>query len=940
MRRTALAVALTLATGVSAIVFSGADATAAGPRTAPLTRIVYYSGTNPRGLWTMNVDGSSPAPLLSASTGTAAGANFSADGSKLVYQVGGGVACNVNYGPGQIIVANADGSSPVTIGSGCSPRISPDGTRVLYLAGPVNGVETPLYVDRVSDPTHPQQILPTPNCDAWAQGAYPSYPNNQSVCNSQIAAWVDNNTIVTSGYQNGLWELPATGGNPHPILSGADQSSDWYSGLSVSPDASTIAGYPLSQTAGGFQLVTVPAGGGSLKPLYTQAGNSSDSYDYPQWLDNQTLVMRHSSGSGANLTNRIAVSSASSFAPHDLNPSDTNSAFPAPAPPGGMLTVSGTVADIRGAGLSGVNVAITGATSSGTAVSVAATTGPGGSWSTTLMPGTYNVAPTGTPPTEKTKGIYQVKRCDGTATVTSVGDVCQVSGTGAKQADFAFKPSDHVLALSFSPGSVDTTGTGHFTGVAKDVDKTGAPVTGESISFTPPLDVSPRALVCSPTGLVYPRLLSDGSPLGSGFGLSTDSGGLVPLSVWVGTTPGQWLLEADETGDSSVATSLGFPFPDRGAGTFAPGGIAEDLYRAARNTVGGSSGINLFSHFAATGQAEASSQAVLMAFLALNLSRFPGADFGPAHAGGRAGVVFYRHGTTDPSLGVVLGIDQAAAIIDAAGSGKAIPDADRSLPSLAGWAADHGADPHSALGSLAPPPSEGLLYFGFPYPPLVNSAAAEVSFYGPCLQPDPALEEVQTHSPVALTFSGAHGYRLGLSAKGRAVGNGRGFVVRNGDQVTYVLPTGSYHVAVAATGSGPATIVSLAPGRRAISAGVFTLRVRRGQHGAFALGRHGAGTVLRIGRQRLHLSVGLPLSLNGLPHRLRRGATRTLKLRLRSLGAPVAGALITVTGHARAAAVTDGGGVAAVTVRPAKGAVTVKVTASGHHALRRVLSAR
>ena len=336
------AVALVLAVDDAASRASSASAAATKP-----AGIVYYSASSPAGLWLMKVDGTAPKSLLAG----ADGATFSADGQKMAYQVGGDVACNVNFGPGEIFAANADGSKPVTLGSGCSPRISPDGTRVLYLGPPVNGSPDPLYVARLSDPTHPHVILPFPNCIAWVEVAYPKYPNNQSVCNfAQLGAWVGNGTIVVSGYQNGLWELPAAGGHPHPILTGPDQDSDWYGGLSVSPGGTMIAGYPLSQAAGGEVLATVPAGGGSVKVLYTQASGSISSYQYPQWLDDQMLVLEHISGTPAHAIHRIAVTSATGFGPKDINRADTTASFPAldPAPPGCRVTTKLRVLALSG----------------------------------------------------------------------------------------------------------------------------------------------------------------------------------------------------------------------------------------------------------------------------------------------------------------------------------------------------------------------------------------------------------------------------------------------------------------------------------------------------------------------------------------------------------------------------------------------------------------
>ncbi len=338
--------ALTGAMVALVLVPSLAVAPAASAAIAASSRVVYDSSLAPAGLWLMNADGTSPVRFKAGANG----ATFSADGTKMAYQIGGGVACNVNFGPGQIVSSNANGSNPVTVGTGCSPRISPDGTRVLYMGPPVNGSPDPVYVASLSDPTHPKQILPFPGCIMWVVHAYPKYPNMESVCNiDQLAAWVGNNTIVVSGYQDGLWELPAAGGHPHPILSGQDQDSDWYGGLSVSPDGSTIVGYPLSQPVKGEVLATVPAGGGALRVLFSQGAGTS-AYDYPEWLDNQTLVLQHLSGTPAHLTSRIAVTPVATFSPQDINRSDTTAAFPALAPASG-LEVSVKVLGIIRSGL-------------------------------------------------------------------------------------------------------------------------------------------------------------------------------------------------------------------------------------------------------------------------------------------------------------------------------------------------------------------------------------------------------------------------------------------------------------------------------------------------------------------------------------------------------------------------------------------------------------
>jgi len=369
---------------VAALLALGALGFAPVATAAP--RIVFHSQSSPAGLWAMQADGGGPHSFLAG----ADGADFSADGTKLTYQVGGSVACQVDNA-GQVKVANADGSGVVAIGSGgCDPRISPDGTQVAYIGPFSNGIPAPVLVASVSDPAHPHQILPFANCINLVNTTFGTYPNRQSVCNNdQTLDWVDNSNLVVSGYQNGLWVLPAAGGDPHPILTGVERSSDWYDGLSVSPDGATIAGYPLSQSAAAFVLATVPAAGaGALGVLYTQQGNSGDAYEYPEWSpDGKTLALQHIATSGALSTDRVAVMPATGGAATDLNPSDANIRFPTFAPPAGNHILKGVVTDGSGAPSAGVTFSITGATTT------TATTDAQGHFSIDLPDGSYSVAP-------------------------------------------------------------------------------------------------------------------------------------------------------------------------------------------------------------------------------------------------------------------------------------------------------------------------------------------------------------------------------------------------------------------------------------------------------------------------------------------------------------------------------------------------------------------
>ena len=76
-------------------------------------------------LWAMNSDGTNQ-HAVSTATGTESNPDWSPDGTKLVFQIGG-----------EIWVANADGSSPVAIVTGAGeagrePAWSPDGTKIVF----------------------------------------------------------------------------------------------------------------------------------------------------------------------------------------------------------------------------------------------------------------------------------------------------------------------------------------------------------------------------------------------------------------------------------------------------------------------------------------------------------------------------------------------------------------------------------------------------------------------------------------------------------------------------------------------------------------------------------------------------------------------------------------------------------------------------------------
>lgn len=194
----------------------------------------------------------------------------------------------------------------------------------------------------------------------------------------------------------------------------------------------------------------------------------------------------------------------------------------------GLVDLSGTLeAGVPGSPLvSGVTMRARGPDGAQTTV-----TDRHGNYTFAVVPGTYTVTP-GRSTTPKQR------------TVTVGHDTTGI--------DFAIA-SDQ-LRLSFSPASIDAAGLGEYTGSATVTGTVGGPVADQRVTFTPPLDVVPRALVCSRSGLVYPGLLSDGSPNGDPFALRTDANGVIPLSVWVGTQPGNWMLQAAEPNTAGLPT--------------------------------------------------------------------------------------------------------------------------------------------------------------------------------------------------------------------------------------------------------------------------------------------------------------------------------------------------------------------------------------------------
>ncbi|HEY8867107.1 MAG TPA: hypothetical protein VIM22_09240, partial [Solirubrobacteraceae bacterium] len=324
---------------------------------------------------------------------------------------------------------------------------------------------------------------------------------------------------------------------------------------------------------------------------------------------------------------------------------------------------------------------------------------------------------------------------------------------------------------------------------------------------------------------------------------------------------------------------------------------------------------------------------------------FPsGVELAPIHsADGTGAIVFYPGGTPREQ---VLSLGAAAAVWDTTPQsvlnlyphGVYTPLQDK-MPTLTDWTAAHG---QPIAGSITPGPSEGLAYFGMPYPPPpgTTDSAGRIGasrYYSQCVAADRnGPVAVTVHSPVGVELvpKGDPKSAVGYDAKGRPV-VGTGFTERapGGGPVTIVAPAGDYSVRMVGTGAGSATVVFW-PAAGAPKTATF--RVRRGATGTARLTGAGVGSAT-FGGHPLKLSRGLALRVSRLP-KLRPGKRRALRVTARDqFGKPVVGASVAVSGGARGGGVTDTRGVArgTIVVGTRKGAlVRLTVTAPGYATAR------
>ena len=468
-------------------------------------------------------------------------------------------------------------------------------------------------------------------------------------------------------------------------------------------------------------------------------------------------------------------------------------------------------------------------------------------------------------------------------------------------------------------------------------------------------------LVCDQSNrLVYPVTLNSGELLGAHFTRITDGSGQVHFTAFVGTTPGNWLVDAEEVGPARPKRAHAtLTIGSSGGATQLPVELSSLLLAAGDSTL---------ANFRQSGVQNALDWLGTLKFGGgPNSGAMSGIDFLPiwgVDPSGRAqaGVVLYA-GTTEVRSALLSYIDGSttfpppdsqAVVIDIASmqellfgtylAGQHFTAPPFRLPSLQEWA-DGGdiqiaqadvqtfhnnthvpilAHGHPHLGYYQPKGAENLLYGDGPYPPYGADQSVQQGFRD-CVT-GPAATTITIHSPLSLLVSGPGGTAAGVTRTGAPVDTIPGAIVRYaGRRVLSVqLPVGSYRAALTGTGSGPAT-VAVSTGN---SSGVYTLRVRGGQTGALSISGRSTG-VLRFGGHTIRPAAGLALRVTGLPRSLAHGRPGVLVVRVRDpFGQPAAGAIL--RGPNRSTSVVNGRGLARLPFgKLRRGRITVTIAGAG-----------
>lgn len=755
-----------------------------------------------------------------------------------------------------------------------------------------------------------------------APGFGESIPTNNhgnGRCTWKVTERLPQGTYLDFDNKEKRWHGWLTSGAGDSVM-GSAPDHDYF--FILDKDESVIEGHVTTRSGAGVRGVKVFIGGDGAD---VYAATDRDGY-YNAIVGEGTFTVRPRSGKDK-------------FQPARKTVHVTRTTKTVDFATGGSILIKGTVKDHRGLPLAGVRVV---------AIPVAggdpkrALTDVTGTYRMQVAPGAWVVTPKPSGRTDRERYVPVSKRLE--------------QDTGTAAADFTLAAADEL--------DLRTDATQVFMGVDWTLLKAGGgwfeygslvlrngrddPVPGQTLHVDSPAwdvppagDPAPHVLVCDD---VWRRLFPGGT-----FERVTDADGRVDYAVWFGAEPGNWLLHARDTAQPTSVLDV--------LRVGQTGGIVGPDSDVIVNAVRGAEGIGLLP---LTGPTLAKTQeSILDYLLQWRTSSFgPGGqaatgDFAPIRnaAGAQGAIVFFPAGNPYPlrahlATGAalppgytthVLAIKRFV-ILGSESWVVQISSGPQGLMSIPDWEQQFGA---ARPGYAAARAGEDLAWLGAPYPPPSTDVDARLAFNRCAPGAAPAVNWVQTHSPVRLLITDAKGHRLGYDASGKAVKGLSGYVVpgKGSRPTTYVVPSEPLTVAITGTGRGRATIVA---GGASGTVRAFTVSTRRGAHGTLRLAGAGAARSLRFAGRTVRASNGIGIRLRGLPRRLRAGRATTLRLRLTDqFGRPLPGALVSV--RARGTAVsgladTRGRVVLAFTPRR-RGAVRVRASAPGHVTLTRTLRA-
>lgn len=573
------------------------------------------------------------------------------------------------------------------------------------------------------------------------------------------------------------------------------------------------------------------------------------------------------------------------------------------------LTVSGTITDEFGRGLSGVKTSLTGPESA------ADVTDARGKYKIEVAKeGTYELTATGSGrgPNE----IYYIL----SGGVSSGGTAADVTLGGASGSNSATVDWELDRRLQFSVTAHDpapANGVSRTVATVRALTQHGDPAPEVGLFIDPPTSATPRAVICS-TGagsqLLWPKLNGDGSisPVGlpAGPQTTTNKNGEVSFRIFPGTAPGPFLItgsrrDADSASFSSFAQAI--EFKPTNSRTFNRDQLARALFE-------NDAGSTFFGDQSVVFERLAGAQGD-------SANGLSGIDAAPLLTTGteRRGILFYPRGTLPADFAKFRATLPAfeGAFAD---NSFVLEDAllqqitgTPELPSLREWA---GGEPVVADAA------DRRNFLGWPIPTTTNGGL------GTCLSDGIGNENLfwAAHSPVDLLLT-AKGKKLGTDASGRKHHDLAGSFFRSAGVDYIVAPRGAYKLTVTGTGSGPVVLEARQGGATSIA----QFKAKRGKKATLKVsGNSVLPNSFRFDGKRVKPLAGVPLEVRGLPKKLRVGKKAKLKLKVKdAFGDPVPFPTLNASGATGSATAFGGaGGVIATTLRPKKaGAAKLTISA-------------